>query len=116
MCRNAGKQRPGVFSAQNSPRRGALLDHPPGQVHGGRQVGGKRTLVADKQTDHIARIRDQRAKQVLPVRAVLQTGAGAVQVVVSQSGPTSRQRVGVGNLRNCQPHAAGGEVEFGEKR
>ena len=47
---------------------------------------------------------------------MLQAGAGAFEIVVSQRGRSAREWVGVGDLRNRQAHAAGGEIELGEER
>ena len=43
-------------------------------------------------------------------------GAGAVEVVIADRGGPARQRVGVGDLRHLQRHAAGRQIELGEER
>ena len=61
-------------------------------------------------------IGDEWTQQVPPGVTVLQAGAGAFEIVVGQRGRSAREWVGVGDIRNRQAHAAGGEIELGEER
>ena len=47
---------------------------------------------------------------------MVQAGAGAVKVVVGQSGRTAGQWIGVGDFRYHQSDAAGGQIELREER
>ncbi len=112
---NAGEQRAGIRTGQRSPRRGALGEHPQPEAQRRRQRSGHRTLVAEQQSDHAARVVDQRSEQAPPGRTVCQFGAGALEVAVCDRRGSARQRVGIGDLWNGQLHAARGQIELARK-
>jgi hypothetical protein len=77
---------------------------------------GTDLFVAQQQGHHVVGTLDQRAEQAFEGRAVLEFGAGAVQVAVGDDRGAPRQRVGVRDRGHRQLDAAGGQVEFFEER
>ena len=69
-----------------------------------------------EQADHVVGVAHQRAQQAAPRGAVLQAGAGALEILVCDRRGPPLQWVGVGDLRHRQPDAARSEVELGEER
>jgi hypothetical protein len=85
-------------------------------LDGGDRIGGNRTLVAEQQFEDRAVAFDEGAQQTTPRLTVAQLRAGAVQIVVADWGGLAGQGIGVRDLRHLQRHAAGRQVELGEKR
>ena len=113
---NTAEQSAGVLAGKRAPRGRALFDQPRCQSDRRRQVGRDRALVPEQQLEHAVVVFHQRSEQPPPRRAVVQLGAGAVQVVVADRGGPARQRVAVGDLGDLQRHTAGRQIELGEER
>ena len=109
VCGNAGEQRAGVLAAQQAPRRGALLAA--AAARRGPRWAGRAGSTACRRGTARARRRGGATSGPSSRRqdvAVVEFGAGARQVAVADRGRPVRQRVGVGDVRHRQLHAAGG--------